>query len=155
MNSSGFTAVPTAPPSDSLNPPPPYAPPPTYNQAVFQTDKTVYQPLGGVYQPPPMQQASNVQPITVSRLPDEHQNVQPITVSRLPDEHQEVQPITVSRLPDEHQEVANNQMTPTKIFTYFAFIMVIVFLIHFLPQIIYNNRSSSYEDDDDFYDELG
>ena len=143
-----FTAVPTAPPSehDPLNSPPPNAPPPSYNQAVFQSDKTVYPPPGGVYQPqPPMQQ------------------VQPITVPRLPDEHENVQPITVSRLPEEHEEVANNRpMSPLKIFGYFMLIMLLIFLLNFLPKIIYNSRGSSFDEydlnsslGDDFYDETG
>ena len=158
-----FTAVPTAPPSehDPLNSPPPNAPPPSYNQAVFQSEKTVYPPPGGVYQPqPPMQQ---VQPITVPRLPDEHENVQPITVARLPDQHENIQPITVSRLPEEHEEVANNRlMSPLKIFGYFMLIMLLIFLLNFLPKIIYNSRGSSFDEydlnsslGDDFYDETG
>ena len=143
-----FTAVPTAPPSehDPLNSPPPNAPPPSYNQAVFQSEKTVYPPPGGVYQPQqPMQQ------------------VQPITVPRLPDEHENVQPITVSRLPEEHEEVANNRlMSPLKIFGYFMLIMLLIFLLNFLPKIIYNSRGSSFDEydlnsslGDDFYDETG
>ena len=122
MDSSGFTAVPTAPPSekDPLNPPPPNAPPPSYNQAVFQSDKTAYQPQGGVYQPqPPMQQGSNVQPITIARLPDQNENVQPVTVSRLPDDHEEI----------------SRPMTPIQIFAYFVLISVLVFLSYYVWEL--------------------
>ena len=122
MDSSGFTSVPTAPPSekDPLNLPPPNAPPPSYNQAVFQSDKTVYQSQGDVYQPqPPMQQGSNVQPITVARLNDQNENVQPVTVSRLPDDHEEI----------------SRPMTPIQYIAYMALISVLVFLSYYIWNI--------------------
>ena len=66
-----FTAVPTAPLCEQ-NPenqqPLPDGPPPSYNQVVLsQEDKTLYKPQGEVYHSP---QNEDVQPVTVSRLPN-------------------------------------------------------------------------------------
>ena len=84
MDSTNFKPVPTAPPSEDnpQNPtqhPPQYnLPPPSYNQALVSSgeyDQTVYQPppqSGAVYQPPTQSGVvSNIQPIMISRLPDE------------------------------------------------------------------------------------
>ena len=94
MDSTNFKPVPTAPPSEDnpQNPtqhPPQYnLPPPSYNQALVSSgeyDQTVYQPppqSGAVYQPPP-QSGAVYQPPTQSGVVS---NIQPIMISRLPDE---------------------------------------------------------------------
>ena len=131
------TAVPTAPPCGQ-NPenqqPLPDGPPPSYNQVVFsQTDKTVYKPRGG----------ANVQPIKISRLPNEANNfvyqpqgeVYPSTP-----QNEDVQPVTVSRLPN--REITNNdnwftRWTPRKC-KIFILMSVIIFVILYLPHLISN-----------------
>ena len=104
MDTTNFEPVPTAPPSDqNLNQYQPQQftqynlPPPSYNQAVMdqngQNDKMVYQPLVGSSHPlvgtnqqqpivvqlqagyqPQVGATSNIEPIAISRIPDEQVN---------------------------------------------------------------------------------
>ena len=144
-----FTAVPTVPPCEQ-NPenqrPLPDGPPPSYNQVVFsQEDKTLYKPRGAVYHS--HQDGANVQPVKISRLPNEavisqtnNSVYQPQGEVYHSPQNEDVQPVTVSRLPN--REITNNdnwftRWTPRKC-KLFIIISVIIFIVLYLPHFISN-----------------